>query len=85
MFCISDSIVIVCLFVKLRSGERIKCLPLVCILFTAVVWGFALYFFFQGLSTWQVSNPLKGAIAVCSSTKYLPVRCGMSLLCVSLC
>ncbi|KAF0030733.1 hypothetical protein F2P81_017464 [Scophthalmus maximus] len=39
---------------QLRSGERIKCLPLVCILFTAVVWGFALYFFFQGLSTWQV-------------------------------
>lgn len=26
-----------------------------CILFTAVVWGFALYFFFQGLSTWQVT------------------------------
>ncbi|TNN01347.1 hypothetical protein fugu_010729 [Takifugu bimaculatus] len=39
--------------VSLRSGERIQCLPLVCILFTAVVWGFALYFFFQGLSTWQ--------------------------------
>uniref|UniRef100_A0A3P8UEJ8 SID1 transmembrane family member 2 n=1 Tax=Amphiprion percula TaxID=161767 RepID=A0A3P8UEJ8_AMPPE len=41
------------IIMKLRSGERIKCLPLVCILFTAVVWGFALYFFFQGLSTWQ--------------------------------
>lgn len=41
---------------QLRSGERIKCLALVCILFTAVVWGFALYFFFQGLSTWQVSH-----------------------------
>lgn len=40
---------------QLRSGERIKCLALVCILFTAVVWGFALYFFFQGLSTWEVS------------------------------
>lgn len=39
----------------MRSGERIQCLALVCILFTAVVWGFALYFFFQGLSTWQVS------------------------------
>uniref|UniRef100_A0A4W6DS14 SID1 transmembrane family member 2 n=1 Tax=Lates calcarifer TaxID=8187 RepID=A0A4W6DS14_LATCA len=38
---------------ELRSGERIQCLALVCILFTAVVWGFALYFFFQGLSTWQ--------------------------------
>ncbi|KAF4085756.1 hypothetical protein AMELA_G00098550 [Ameiurus melas] len=35
------------------SGERIQCLPLVCILFTAVVWGSALFFFFQGLSTWQ--------------------------------
>ncbi|XP_039681562.1 SID1 transmembrane family member 2 isoform X1 [Perca fluviatilis] len=35
------------------GGERIQCLALVCILFTAVVWGFALYFFFQGLSTWQ--------------------------------
>lgn len=45
-----------CICVKLRSGERIQCLALVCILFTAVVWGFALYFFFQGLSTWQVSN-----------------------------
>ncbi|XP_053176893.1 SID1 transmembrane family member 2 isoform X2 [Scomber japonicus] len=41
------------IIMKLRSGERIKCLALVCILFTAVVWGFALYFFFQGLSTWQ--------------------------------
>lgn len=45
-----------CICVQLRSGERIQCLALVCILFTAVVWGFALYFFFQGLSTWQVSN-----------------------------
>ncbi|XP_061774951.1 SID1 transmembrane family member 2 isoform X6 [Nerophis ophidion] len=41
------------IIMKLRSGERIRCLALVCILFTAVVWGFALYFFFQGLSTWQ--------------------------------
>ncbi|XP_041796820.1 SID1 transmembrane family member 2 isoform X2 [Chelmon rostratus] len=41
------------IIMKLRSSERIQCLPLVCILFTAVVWGFALYFFFQGLSTWQ--------------------------------
>ncbi|KAK7883137.1 hypothetical protein WMY93_029311 [Mugilogobius chulae] len=41
------------IIMKLRSGERIKCLALVCILFTAIVWGFALYFFFQGLSTWQ--------------------------------
>ncbi|XP_039987706.1 SID1 transmembrane family member 2 isoform X2 [Xiphias gladius] len=41
------------IIMKLRSGERIQCLALVCIFFTAVVWGFALYFFFQGLSTWQ--------------------------------
>uniref|UniRef100_A0A665TWV6 SID1 transmembrane family, member 2 n=1 Tax=Echeneis naucrates TaxID=173247 RepID=A0A665TWV6_ECHNA len=41
------------IIMKLRSGERIQCLALVCILFTAVIWGFALYFFFQGLSTWQ--------------------------------
>nr|XP_020441749.1 SID1 transmembrane family member 2 [Monopterus albus] len=41
------------IIMKLRSGERIQCLPLVCILFTAVVGGFALYFFFQGLSTWE--------------------------------
>ncbi|KAF7699706.1 SID1 transmembrane family member 2 isoform X1 [Silurus meridionalis] len=41
------------IIMKLRSGERIQCLPLVFILFTAVVWGFALFFFFQGLSTWQ--------------------------------
>ncbi|KAM4651281.1 SID1 transmembrane family member 2 isoform 2-T2 [Discoglossus pictus] len=38
---------------KLRSGERIRPLPLLCILCTSVVWGFALFFFFQGLSTWQ--------------------------------
>uniref|UniRef100_A0A3P8UPK4 SID1 transmembrane family member 2 n=1 Tax=Cynoglossus semilaevis TaxID=244447 RepID=A0A3P8UPK4_CYNSE len=41
------------IIMKLRSGERIQCLPLVFILLTAVVWGFALFFFFQGLSTWQ--------------------------------
>ncbi|XP_058490243.1 SID1 transmembrane family member 2 isoform X3 [Solea solea] len=41
------------IIMKLRSGERIQCLALVCILFTAVVWGFALFFFFHGLSTWQ--------------------------------
>ncbi|MBN3307046.1 SIDT2 protein, partial [Amia calva] len=42
------------IIMKLRSGERIQWMALVCILFTAVVWGFALFFFFQGLSTWQV-------------------------------
>ncbi|KAM6334411.1 SID1 transmembrane family member 2 isoform 16-T16 [Alca torda] len=39
---------------QLRSGERIKLIPLLCIVGTSVVWGFALFFFFQGLSTWQV-------------------------------
>ncbi|XP_038817403.1 SID1 transmembrane family member 2-like isoform X2 [Salvelinus namaycush] len=41
------------IIMKLRSGERIQCMAMLCILFTAVVWGFALFFFFQGLSTWQ--------------------------------
>lgn len=29
---------------------------MLCIIGTSVVWGFALFFFFQGLSTWQVSG-----------------------------
>ncbi|CAI5795429.1 SID1 transmembrane family member 2 isoform X6 [Podarcis lilfordi] len=41
------------IIMKLRSGERLKLIPLLCIVCTSVVWGFALYFFFQGLSTWQ--------------------------------
>ncbi|XP_067422276.1 SID1 transmembrane family member 2 [Emydura macquarii macquarii] len=41
------------IIMKLRSGERIKLIPLLCITCTSVVWGFALFFFFQGLSTWQ--------------------------------
>ncbi|XP_068097009.1 SID1 transmembrane family member 2 isoform X2 [Hyperolius riggenbachi] len=41
------------IIMKLRSGERILPAPLLCILCTSVVWGFALFFFFQGLSTWQ--------------------------------
>uniref|UniRef100_UPI00398EFF84 SID1 transmembrane family member 2 isoform X3 n=1 Tax=Pristiophorus japonicus TaxID=55135 RepID=UPI00398EFF84 len=41
------------IIMKLRSGERIRPIPLICIVCTAVVWGFALFFFFQGLSTWQ--------------------------------
>ncbi|KAF4008909.1 hypothetical protein G4228_000474 [Cervus hanglu yarkandensis] len=41
------------IIMKLRSGERIKLIPLLCIVCTSVVWGFALFFFFQGLSTWQ--------------------------------
>lgn len=46
---------------QLRSGEKIKLIPLLCIVCTSVVWGFALFFFFQGLSTWQVSGPQLGA------------------------
>ncbi|KAM4703957.1 SID1 transmembrane family member 2 isoform 1-T1 [Rhinophrynus dorsalis] len=41
------------IIMKLRSGERIRPIPLLCIACTSVVWGFALFFFFQGLSTWQ--------------------------------
>uniref|UniRef100_A0A8B9C6Z6 SID1 transmembrane family member 2 n=1 Tax=Anser brachyrhynchus TaxID=132585 RepID=A0A8B9C6Z6_9AVES len=41
------------IIMKLRSGECIKLIPLLCIIGTSVVWGFALFFFFQGLSTWQ--------------------------------
>ncbi|XP_053819588.1 SID1 transmembrane family member 2 isoform X6 [Vidua chalybeata] len=41
------------IIMKLRSGECIKLIPLLCIISTSVVWGFALFFFFQGLSTWQ--------------------------------
>ncbi|KFO69480.1 SID1 transmembrane family member 2, partial [Cuculus canorus] len=41
------------IIMKLRSGERIQLIPLLCIIGTSVVWGFALFFFFQGLSTWQ--------------------------------
>lgn len=45
---------------QLRSGERIKLIPLLCIVGTSVVWGFALFFFFQGLSTWQVRGGRRG-------------------------
>ncbi|XP_015283530.1 PREDICTED: SID1 transmembrane family member 2 [Gekko japonicus] len=41
------------IIMKLRSGERLRLIPLLCIVCTSVVWGFALFFFFQGLSTWQ--------------------------------
>ncbi|XP_053125929.1 SID1 transmembrane family member 2 isoform X2 [Hemicordylus capensis] len=41
------------IIMKLRSGEHLKLIPLLCIVCTSVVWGFALFFFFQGLSTWQ--------------------------------
>uniref|UniRef100_A0A8C7E289 SID1 transmembrane family member 2 n=1 Tax=Naja naja TaxID=35670 RepID=A0A8C7E289_NAJNA len=41
------------IIMKLRSGERLLPVSLLCIVFTSVVWGFALFFFFQGLSTWQ--------------------------------
>ncbi|XP_077163231.1 SID1 transmembrane family member 2 isoform X2 [Paroedura picta] len=41
------------IIMKLRSGECLRPIPLLCIICTSVVWGFALFFFFQGLSTWQ--------------------------------
>ncbi|XP_039185725.1 SID1 transmembrane family member 2 isoform X5 [Crotalus tigris] len=41
------------IIMKLRSGERLLLVSLLCIVCTSVVWGFALFFFFQGLSTWQ--------------------------------
>ncbi|XP_029434325.1 SID1 transmembrane family member 1 isoform X2 [Rhinatrema bivittatum] len=41
------------IIMKLRSSEKIQPLPLFCIIATAVVWGSALYFFFQNLSSWE--------------------------------
>ncbi|XP_075448970.1 SID1 transmembrane family member 1 isoform X2 [Ascaphus truei] len=41
------------IIMKLRNSERIQPLPLFCIIATAVVWGAALYFFFQSLSSWE--------------------------------
>ncbi|XP_028664339.1 SID1 transmembrane family member 2 isoform X1 [Erpetoichthys calabaricus] len=41
------------IIMKLRSGERIMLFPFLCIICTAVVWALALFFFLQGLSTWQ--------------------------------
>ncbi|XP_040278800.1 SID1 transmembrane family member 1 [Bufo bufo] len=43
------------IIMKLRSSERIRLLPLLCILATAGVWAAALYFFFQTLSSWEES------------------------------
>ncbi|XP_018427572.1 PREDICTED: SID1 transmembrane family member 1 isoform X2 [Nanorana parkeri] len=41
------------IIMKLRSAERIRPLPLFCIVATAGVWAAALYFFFQTLSSWE--------------------------------
>ncbi|XP_068127008.1 SID1 transmembrane family member 1 isoform X2 [Hyperolius riggenbachi] len=41
------------IIMKLRSAERIRPLPLFCIIATAGVWAAALYFFFQNLSSWE--------------------------------
>ncbi|XP_036180092.1 SID1 transmembrane family member 2 isoform X3 [Myotis myotis] len=63
------------IIMKLRSGERIKLIPLLCIVCTSVVWGFALFFFFQGLSTWQLSCSvllpvnLRGAPCACGAAE----------------
>uniref|UniRef100_H3B1E4 SID1 transmembrane family member 1 n=1 Tax=Latimeria chalumnae TaxID=7897 RepID=H3B1E4_LATCH len=41
------------IIMKLRSSETIRPIPLFCIAATALVWGSALYFFFQNLSSWE--------------------------------
>lgn len=43
---------------QLRSSEKVLPVPLFCIVATAVVWAAALYFFFQNLSSWEVSSSL---------------------------
>ncbi|MGH0179701.1 UNVERIFIED_CONTAM: hypothetical protein FKN15_002024 [Acipenser sinensis] len=37
----------------LRNSERLRPIPLFCIIATAVMWGAALYFFFQILTSWE--------------------------------
>ncbi|XP_078464155.1 SID1 transmembrane family member 2-like isoform X3 [Lampetra planeri] len=41
------------IIMKIRSGESIRPTPLLCILAASVAWGFAMYFFFQGLTSWE--------------------------------
>ncbi|XP_019383036.1 PREDICTED: SID1 transmembrane family member 1 isoform X4 [Gavialis gangeticus] len=41
------------IIMKLRSSEKLLPIPLFCIVATAIVWGAALYFFFQNLSSWE--------------------------------
>ncbi|MGH0186509.1 UNVERIFIED_CONTAM: hypothetical protein FKN15_022604 [Acipenser sinensis] len=43
--------VFVCVW--LRNSERLQPIPLFCIIATAVMWGAALYFFFQNLTSWE--------------------------------
>uniref|UniRef100_A0A7M4ETU1 SID1 transmembrane family member 2 n=1 Tax=Crocodylus porosus TaxID=8502 RepID=A0A7M4ETU1_CROPO len=45
------------IIMKLRSSEKLLPIPLFCIVATAIVWGAALYFFFQNLSSWEVKTP----------------------------
>uniref|UniRef100_S4RI57 SID1 transmembrane family member 1 n=1 Tax=Petromyzon marinus TaxID=7757 RepID=S4RI57_PETMA len=46
-------IIVVARFTLIRSGESIRPTPLLCILAASVAWGFAMYFFFQGLTSWE--------------------------------
>jgi len=62
------------IIMKLRSGERIKLIPLLCIVCTSVVWGFALFFFFQGLSTWQVSSEPAERVGSCPQAHCEPTN-----------
>ncbi|XP_034778348.1 SID1 transmembrane family member 1-like isoform X1 [Acipenser ruthenus] len=41
------------IIMKLRNSERLRPIPLFCIIATAVMWGAALYFFFQNLTSWE--------------------------------
>uniref|UniRef100_A0A8C4PZZ4 SID1 transmembrane family member 2 n=1 Tax=Eptatretus burgeri TaxID=7764 RepID=A0A8C4PZZ4_EPTBU len=41
------------IIMKIRSGERILPVPMLFIILAMVAWGAALYFFFQGLTSWE--------------------------------
>uniref|UniRef100_UPI00358F2CC3 SID1 transmembrane family member 2-like isoform X2 n=1 Tax=Myxine glutinosa TaxID=7769 RepID=UPI00358F2CC3 len=41
------------IIMKIRSGERILLVPMLFIILATVAWGAALYFFFQGLTSWE--------------------------------
>ncbi|MBN3304198.1 SIDT1 protein, partial [Amia calva] len=43
------------IIMKLRSSESLQPIPLFCIIATAIMWGAALYFFFQNLTSWEES------------------------------
>lgn len=43
------------IIMKIRYKERIHPLAIVCIIMACIVWGFALYFFFFHLTSWQLT------------------------------